>query len=210
MSKELHPKQNLVITDTKVSKKQRAKQKNQNPGVIWLTGISGVGKTTIAIALDEILTRQNFHSYVLDGDFIRSGINKDLNFSDESRHENVRRVGEVAKLMADAGLLVIVALISPFRIDRDMVRQIIPDDEFIEVHIKASLEKCESRDPKNFYKKARTGKIAQFTGVSSIYEEPQNPDLVIDTEFASPAESVKELLDYLFNRGFLKHAEQMS
>ena len=201
---------NLVTTKTKVTKKQRGEQKNQRPGIIWLTGISGAGKTTISVALDEILTKQNFHTYVLDGDDIRGGLNKDLNFSDESRHENVRRVGEVAKLLADAGLLVLVALISPFRADRQTVREIMPHGEFVEVYVKATIEECEKRDPKKFYAKARSGKIAKFTGITSIYEEPLNPELIVDTEQATPAESVQQLLNYLQENNFLQHTDKQN
>ena len=195
--------ENLFPTNMLVSRIQRSRQKNQKSTVVWLTGLSGAGKSTIAFELDKRLTDENYHSYVLDGDNIRAGLNKDLDFSDEGRHENIRRIGELAKLLADAGILVLVAFISPFRSDRTIARKRMPSGEFIEVYVKASLETCRARDPKHIYQKAAAGRIEHFTGLSSIYEEPEKAEIMIDTEKDSPQESVNLLYGYLKGNGFL-------
>lgn len=196
---------NLRQTQTKFNKEQRGKQKNQKPAVIWLTGISGSGKSTLAIALDQYLTTNDFHSFVLDGDNLRSGINNDLDFSDQGRHENIRRVGEIAKLFCDSGLVTVVALISPFRADRETARRIIGSDSFYEIFIKASLETCEKRDTKGFYKRARGGEIPNFTGLDSMYEEPQQAELVVETDDDSPQKSSEYIIAYLKQQGLLSH-----
>lgn len=178
--------------------------RNQAPTIIWFTGLSGAGKTTTASLLERKLTSIGCGTYLLDGDVIRKGLCKDLGFSDQDRIENIRRVGEVAKLMIDAGLIVLASFISPFQRDRDLVRSMVAKGEFIECHVKASLEVCEQRDPKGLYKKARSGELKNFTGVDSLYEKPLNPELVIDTELFSPEELVDKMVDYLKANGVIQ------
>jgi len=179
-----------------IDKEARSKLKCQNPCLIWLTGISGSGKSTIANALDKKLYSLGMHSYVLDGDNMRNGLCKDLGFSDEDRKENIRRVTEVAKLMVDSGLIVIAAFISPFDEDRKMARSVFNNDEFIEVFVNTSFKVAEARDIKGFYKKAREGEIASFTGIGSNYEPPSNADIVLDG--VSPIDfSVEQILSSL-------------
>lgn len=192
---------NVVWHAHNVTRAERAAQKKQQPCVIWFTGLSGAGKSTIANALEGELFRQGFHSYLLDGDNVRHGLNKDLGFSDADRVENIRRIGEVAKLFADAGLIVVTAFISPFRADRNMVRHLMADGEFLEVHVHAALYVCEERDPKGLYKKARAGQIKHFTGIDSPYEAPDAAELTLDTGALSVEESVQVLIDFLRERG---------
>jgi len=163
-----------------IDKDMRSQLKNQKPCVIWLTGISGAGKSTIANALDKKLYAMGKHTHVLDGDNVRNGLCKDLGFADEDRQENIRRVAEVAKLMVDAGLIVITAFISPFREDRQTARNLFEDGEFIEVFVNTPIKVAESRDVKGFYKKAKEGKIANFTGLDSIYESPREAELTVE------------------------------
>ena len=163
--------------------------KNQKPAVLWLTGLSGAGKSTIANLVEKKLARMNRHTFLLDGDNVRHGINKDLGFTDADRVENIRRVGEVAKLMTDAGLIVITAFISPFRAERRMVRQMMQPGEFFEVFIDTPLAAAEARDVKGLYKKARSGQLKNFTGIDSPYEPPEIPELHIDTTQVSPEEA---------------------
>ena len=193
----------LVWHAHKVTRQERATQKRQKPCIVWLTGLSGSGKSTLANALEGELHAAGHHSYLLDGDNIRMGLNKGLGFSDADRVENIRRIGEVAKLFVDAGLIAITAFISPFRADRDMVRSIVGPDEFFEVYVRAPLEVCEQRDPKGMYKKARAGVIKQFTGIDSPYEEPLKPELVIDTAAQDLEHSTRALLDALRRTGRL-------
>jgi bifunctional enzyme CysN/CysC len=193
----------VVWHEHKISKVQRAGQKAQRPGVLWFTGLSGAGKSSIANALEQALFQRGHHSYLLDGDNVRHGLNRDLGFTDEDRVENIRRIGEVARLMADAGLVVLSAFISPFRSDRAMVRELMEPGEFIEIHVHASLETCEGRDPKGLYAKARAGAIKHFTGIDSPYEPPERPELIIDTEKLSIEEGVDLILDHLKQRGIL-------
>ena len=195
---------NVVWHQHKVTRSQRADQKGQRPCVIWLTGLSGAGKSTLANMLEQRLLQRGYHSYLLDGDNIRHGLNQDLGFSQEDRIENIRRVGEVAALMVDAGLIVITAFISPFRADRALVRALVQEGEFIEVYVSASLETCERRDPKGLYAKARAGVIQDFTGVDSPYESPERPELVLDTEQDSVEINIKRLLEYLTERRILR------
>ncbi len=195
--------QNVVWHRQAVDKRSRAAQKAQRPAVLWFTGLSGAGKSTVANALETALFRRGHHSYLLDGDNVRHGLNRDLGFSDDDRVENIRRIGEVAKLMADSGLVVLSAFISPFRADRALVRELMEDGEFIEIHVDAPLEVCESRDPKGLYAKARAGVIRNFTGIDSPYEAPEDPDVVVDTAELSVDECVEELLAYLKRRGIL-------
>lgn len=195
---------NIVWHSHPVDQSSRAEQKGQGPLVIWFTGLSASGKSTIAGALEQILTHQGYHTYLLDGDNVRHGLCKDLGFSDEDRKENIRRVGEVAKLMADAGLISLAAFISPFRADRQIVRDILPEGRFVEVFVDAPLDVCQERDPKGLYAKAMRGEIKQFTGIDSPYEAPENPEVRLDAGGLSVAEAVNELLAYLHEAGILK------
>jgi adenylylsulfate kinase len=187
-----------------VDQEIRAEQKSQRPLVIWFTGLSASGKSTIAGALEQILTRQGYHTYLLDGDNVRHGLCRDLGFSDADRQENIRRVGEVAKLMADAGLIALAAFISPFRADRRLVREILPEGQFIEVFVDAELSVCRERDPKGLYAKAERGEIKQFTGIDSPYEVPESPEVHIRAGAISVAEAVNQLLAYLHGIGALQ------
>ncbi len=180
-----------------------AEQKGQKPAVLWFTGLSGSGKSTIANALQKRLFALGKHSFSLDGDNVRHGLNRDLGFTDADRVENIRRVANVAKLMSDAGLITLVSFISPFRAERQMARNMMEDGEFIEIHIDTPLDVAEQRDVKGLYKKARSGEIKNFTGISSPYEAPQNPELRIDTVNRSPDDAAEEILDYLREHGFL-------
>lgn len=195
---------NIVWHSHPVDQQVRSEQKFQRPLVIWFTGLSASGKSTIAGALEQILTRQNYHTYLLDGDNVRHGLNNDLGFSDEDRQENIRRVGEVAKLMADAGLITLAAFISPFRDDRRLVREILPEGQFIEVFVDAPLTVCQERDPKGLYAKAVRGEIKQFTGIDSPYEIPEKPEVHIRAGEVSVAEAVNQLLSYLHEIGALQ------
>ncbi len=194
----------MVWHEHKVAKTQRANQKAQKPCVIWLTGLSGSGKSTLANGLEQRLLQRGYHSYLLDGDNIRHGLNQDLGFSREDRIENIRRIGEVASLFADAGLIAITAFISPFRADRALVRALVQEGEFIEVYVRASLEACERRDPKGLYAKARAGMIRDFTGIDSPYEPPERPELVLDTEREPVETNLERLLAYLGERRILR------
>jgi bifunctional enzyme CysN/CysC len=171
---------NVTHQDYEVNKLQRSAQKNQKAKVVWLTGLSGSGKSTIANALEKRLFAQGMHSYVLDGDNLRMGLNMDLGFTSTDRAENVRRVSEVAKLMVDAGLIVISALVSPFEVDRQRAKSIFEDGEFVEVFVDTPVDVCRTRDPKGLYKKSAAGEIPNFTGVGQDYEPPKSPTLIVD------------------------------
>jgi len=199
---------NVVWHHHPVDQSVRAAQKDQQPAVVWFTGLSASGKSTLAGALEQVLTTQGYHTYLLDGDNVRHGLCGDLGFSDADRKENIRRVGEVAKLMADAGLIVMAAFISPFRADRQIVRDILPQRQFIEVFMDASLAVCKERDPKGLYAKAERGEIRQFTGIDSPYESPQQPEVRVDADRLSVPEEMNVLLDYLHARGILKAGYQ--
>jgi adenylyl-sulfate kinase len=194
---------NVVWHAHNVTREQRAAQKKQKPCAIWLTGLSGSGKSTLANALEVRLFEAGHHSYLLDGDNVRMGLNKDLGFSDKERVENIRRIGEVAKLFVDSGLIVLTAFISPFKADRQLVRALFKPGEFVEVYVKAPLDVCETRDPKGLYKKARAGQIKQFTGIDSPYEAPDAPELTIDTSQGTLEDSVAALQKHLADRGHL-------
>lgn len=194
---------NIVWHHHKITKKNRIEQLQQSPCVLWFTGLSGSGKSTLAGALEEKLFSMGYHVYLLDGDNVRHGLCKDLGFSDQDRVENIRRIGEVSKLMVDAGMIVLAAFISPFRQDRQIVRQLVDDQEFIEIHVNTPLEVCEQRDPKGLYKKARRGEIKNFTGIDSVYEQPENPELVIETHRQPFEKSVAQIVTYLMERGVL-------
>jgi len=189
--------QNVHWQATDVSREIHARLKNQKPAVLWFTGLSGAGKSTIANLVEKKLVRMNRHTFLLDGDNVRHGLNKDLGFTDADRVENIRRVGEVAKLMTDAGLIVITAFISPFRAERRLVREMIADGEFIEVHIDTSLADAEARDVKGLYKKARSGQLKNFTGIDSPYEPPERPEIHIDTATMSAEEAADFIIERL-------------
>ena len=188
---------NITWHDSEVTKEDRQRQNGHKSAVIWFTGLSGSGKSTVSVALEKALFEEGKHSYRLDGDNVRHGLNKNLGFSPEDRKENIRRIGEVSKLLVDAGTIAITAFISPYREDRDEVREILEDGEFIEVYTECSVEECEKRDPKGLYEKARSGEIKEFTGISAPYEAPKHPEITINTEKQSIDESVKQILNYL-------------
>lgn len=185
---------NLTKTAGFIDKEQREKLLGQKAITYWITGLSGSGKTTLAYGLEKTLLKQGRLCYVLDGDNIRHGLNKDLGFSSADRSENIRRIAEVSRLMNDAGLIVITAFITPFIVDRHMAKEIIGEDNYREIYLSTSLEVCESRDPKGLYQKARSGQLPHFTGVSSPYEVPLSPDLVIDTNNLSLNQSISVIL----------------
>lgn len=192
---------NIHVEELIVDKSARATAKNQRPTVIWFTGLSGSGKSTIAKRLEKRLHDLGNHTYVLDGDNVRHGLNQDLGFTDTDRVENIRRIGEVAKLFADAGLIVMCAFISPFRAERRMVRELLKDDEFVEVYVDASIVECQRRDPKGLYAKALAGKVKNFTGIDSPYESPERAEIHLTTENVSPDVLVDQILGYLREKG---------
>ncbi len=187
----------------KITKEDRTKLLNQKGATIWLTGLSGSGKSTIAVELEHALIENKHQAYILDGDNIRHGLNKNLGFSPEDRTENIRRIGEVAKLFTEANIITIAAFVSPYREDRDNVRKLLGHGEFVEIYVKCSLEVCETRDTKGLYKKARAGEVKDFTGISAPYEEPLNPELTIDSSKLSVEESTREILNYLEEKGYV-------
>jgi adenylylsulfate kinase len=195
---------NIVWHDASVTKDERRKKNNYQSYVLWFTGLSGSGKSTLANALARYLFEVNIQTYVLDGDNIRHGLNKDLGFTDEDRKENIRRIGEVSKLFVDSGQIVLTAFISPFREDRQQVKDILSENEFFEVYVKCSLDECEVRDPKGLYKKARNNEIKHFTGIDSPYEEPENPAIIVNTEKQTVEESVKQIVDFLVGKELIK------
>lgn len=196
--------QNIVWHQHSVTKKERAELKQQKPVVLWFTGLSGAGKSTVAGALEHRLMELGYHTYLLDGDNVRHGLCKDLSFSDSDRKENIRRVGELCKLMADAGLIVLSAFISPHREERAMVRELLPDGEFLEVFVNAPIEVCEQRDPKGLYRKARAGEIKNFTGIDSDYEVPVKPEIELAAGVNTVAHLVDECLAELVKRGIIQ------
>ncbi|MFB5663336.1 adenylyl-sulfate kinase [Alteribacillus sp. HJP-4] len=194
---------NIVWHDASVSRKERSKRLGHESFVLWFTGLSGSGKSTLANAVSRKLFEEDRLTYVLDGDNVRHGLNKDLGFSPEDRQENIRRIGEVAKLFVDAGTIVSTAFISPYKEDRAQVRNLLNDGEFFEVYVKCSLDTCEQRDPKGLYQKARKGEIPEFTGISSPYEEPEAPEIVIDTEEYNIEKAADAILEQLREKGLL-------
>lgn len=188
---------NITWHDSEVTKEERQNRNGHKSAVIWFTGLSGSGKSTVSVALEKALFNEGKQTYRLDGDNVRHGLNKNLGFSPEDRTENIRRIGEVAKLMVDAGSITVTAFISPYKQDRDNVRAILEDGEFIEVYTKCSVEECENRDPKGLYKKARSGEISEFTGISAPYEAPDHPEIILDTEHESIDQSVDRVIQYL-------------
>jgi bifunctional enzyme CysN/CysC len=186
--------QNVHWQATDIGREAHAALKNQVPRILWFTGLSGSGKSTIANEVEKRLALMNRHTFLLDGDNIRHGLNKDLGFTEADRIENIRRVGEVAKLMADAGLIVLTAFISPFRAEREMVREMLPDGEFIEIFVDTPLEVAEARDVKGLYKKARSGALKNFTGIDSPYEAPTSPEIRVNTVEMTPEEAAEHII----------------
>ncbi|WP_173917397.1 adenylyl-sulfate kinase [Halobacillus sp. Marseille-Q1614] len=194
---------NLTWHDTSVVKADYRKKNNHSSGVIWLTGLSGSGKSTIANIVNQKLHQKGLQTYVLDGDNVRHGLNKDLGFGEKDRQENIRRIGEVAKLFADSGTIVLASFISPFRSDRDQIRESLEDNEFIEVYVNCPLKECEQRDPKGIYKKVRNGEIPSFTGIDSPYEEPVNSELVVHTDQESEEASADQIIQLLKQKSWI-------
>ncbi len=194
---------NITWHEGSVTRQERQQLLNQKGVIVWLTGLSASGKSTIACILEQMLLHRKKHAYRLDGDNIRHGLNKNLGFSAEDRAENIRRIGEVARLFADAGVIAITSFISPYARDRDSVRASVPPGEFIEVYVKVSLETAEKRDPKGLYKKARAGEIKGFTGIDDPYEAPQHAELVIDTEKSNAEDAARQILAHLEHGGHL-------
>ncbi len=197
---------NLVWHEQSVTIDDRWKSNGYKSCVLWFTGLSASGKSTVAHALDKYFHRSGIHSYVLDGDNVRHGLNKDLTLSPEDRKENIRRIGEVSKLFVDAGLLVLAAFIAPYREDREQLRPLLEKEQFVEVFVKCSISECEKRDPKGLYKKARTGEIKKFTGLSAPYEEPEHPEIILETDKHSVKECVDQILNYLAENGYVNPA----
>jgi adenylylsulfate kinase len=202
-NKETVKSNNVVWHRTFVDRADRNHLNNHKSGLIWFTGLSASGKSTIAHHVEKELYDRSIRTYVLDGDNVRHGINSNLGFSREDRRENLRRIAEFSKLFVDAGLIVLAAFISPYEKDREYIRGRFEEGDFIEIYVKCPLEKCEERDPKGLYKKARAGIIKNYTGVSTPYEEPLSPELIIDTEKFDLAKSVREVLNFLNKKGFI-------
>ncbi|MES9682361.1 adenylyl-sulfate kinase [Bacillus sp. AFS001701] len=194
---------NIVWHQSSISKEDRRQKNNHHSCILWFTGLSASGKSTIANEIAKALYHLNVQQYVLDGDNIRHGLNKDLGFTDFDRTENIRRIGEVAKLFVDNGQIVLTAFISPFIADRNIVRSLVEQDEFIEVYVECSVETCESRDPKGLYKKAKNGEIQNFTGISSPYEAPINPEITLNTDRQSVQECVETILQFLKSKNYI-------
>jgi adenylylsulfate kinase len=197
---------NIAWHHSTVTRAARAHQRGHRSAILWFTGLSGAGKSTLANAVNSALFEQGLACYVLDGDNIRHGLCNDLGFSDADREENIRRIGEVAKLFVDAGVVALTAFVSPFKADRDKVRALVPAGDFIEIHCAADLDVCEQRDTKGLYAKARAGEIPSFTGISSPYEAPEAPELRVDTGSQPLEESVAQVLGYLQSQGVIPEA----
>jgi adenylylsulfate kinase len=195
---------NTVWHEPTIFREDREKLNKHKSAILWFTGLSGAGKSTLAHAVEDHLHRLGIRTFVLDGDNIRQGLCKDLGFSDADRTENIRRIGEVSKLMLDAGVVVMTAFISPFRKDRQLVRDLVNKGDFIEIHCQAPLSVCEERDPKGLYKKARAGQIPEFTGISSPYEEPETPELVIRTGDKPISDCTNEIIQFLEKSKIIK------
>lgn len=196
--------ENTVWHEQHISKNDRATLKKQKPCLLWYTGLSGSGKSTVANAVDALLFERGCHSYLLDGDNVRHGLNGDLGFSDTDRIENIRRISEVAKLFVDSGLIVSTAFISPFATDRAMASRMLEQGEFIEVYIDTPIEVCEQRDPKGLYKKARAGEIKDFTGIDSTYDVPQIPTIHVKTAEKSIIQCADQIIEYLIEQRFIQ------
>jgi adenylylsulfate kinase len=197
---------NITWHEGTVTRAERSANLGQKGCTLWMTGLSASGKSTVAVALEQVLLQRGKHAYRLDGDNIRMGLNKNLGFSAEDRAENIRRIGEVAKLFADAGIIAVTSFISPYRADRDAVRKLHDDAKipFLEVYVNCPIDEAEKRDPKGLYKKARAGQLKGFTGIDDPYEAPAKPELELRTDKLSIAESVQQLLDLLESHGLLK------
>jgi adenylylsulfate kinase len=196
---------NITWHEHQVSGEDRAALKGHQGAVLWFTGLSGCGKSTIANTVDHLLHSQGKHTSVLDGDNVRHGLNKNLGFSAEDRAENIRRIGEVAKLFADSGTITLAAFVSPYKADRDAVRALLGDGQFVEIYVNASLATCEERDPKGLYKQARAGEIPNFTGIDAPYEEPENVELVLDADTKDIDTLAGEVVAYLEANGYLSN-----
>jgi adenylylsulfate kinase len=194
---------NITWHGGQIGRADRERVLGQRGATVWLTGLSGSGKSTIAVAVEAELVRRGKLAYVLDGDNVRHGLNKNLGFSPADRTENIRRIAEVAKLFTDCGVLAFTSFISPYRADREAARALFAEGDFVEVYVAADVATCEGRDPKGLYQKARAGQIPEFTGISAPYEEPEAPELVLDTARQSPEESVAALIAYLEGKGYL-------
>lgn len=194
---------NVVWHYAEITKENRQELKKHRSAVLWFTGYSGAGKSTVAVALEQELHIRGVHTYILDGDNIRHGLNKNLGFSPEDRKENIRRIGEVSKLFVDAGVMTLSAFISPYQKDRDLVRHLVNENEFIEVYVKCDLSECERRDPKGLYTKARKGEIKEFTGIDAPYEQPVHPEITIETDQESLQNSVEKIIHYLEENNYL-------
>ena len=195
--------ENLFFHQHRVPRNLKEERNNHKSRVLWFTGLSGSGKSTIANATEKLLFDEGFQTYILDGDNVRMGLNKDLGFSPEHRTENIRRITEVAKLFADSGSLVLTAFISPYLEDRLQAREIIGQEDFIEIYIKADLSVCESRDPKGLYKKARAGEIKGFTGIDAPYEAPKNPELIIESDKYDVDTCAEKIVDFLIRKNII-------
>ena len=202
-----NPTRNIVWQETKVTREDRYRLNNHRSCLLWFTGLSGAGKSSLATAVEKELYSYGIRSYVLDGDNIRHGLNSNLGFTPEDRKENIRRIGEVSRLFVDAGLFALTAIISPYREDRQMVRERFAKGEFIEIYVKCPLEVCEMRDPKGLYKKARRGEIQNFTGISAPYEEPLQPEIVVETDKQTLEQSVAQVIQYLKERHYLDYIQ---
>jgi len=194
---------NITWHHANVAKEEREKLLGHKGAVVWFTGLSASGKSTIASEVENLLYETGCLTYVLDGDNVRHGLNNDLGFSPEDREENIRRIGEVAKLFADAGILTMTAFISPYRVDRDRVRELMGDGRFIEVFVDCPVDICEERDPKGLYKRAKAGEIKEFTGISAPYEPPENPEIALDTDKLTIEESAQVIVSFLKQRGIV-------
>ncbi|MGG4488866.1 adenylyl-sulfate kinase [Metabacillus idriensis] len=194
---------NIVWHESSISKQERRDKNKHQSFILWFTGLSASGKSSVANAFARTLFDRGAQAFVLDGDNVRHGLNQDLGFNETDRKENIRRIGEVSRLFVESGQIVLTAFISPYRADRDLVRELVEKDEFLEVYIKCSIEECEKRDPKGLYKKARNEEIKHFTGISAPYEEPANPEIVLDTEKYSIEDCVKQLTKTLIEKGLI-------
>ncbi len=194
---------NIVWHQASIAKEERHNKNKHQSFILWFTGLSASGKSSVANAFARTLFDRGAQSFVLDGDNVRHGLNSDLGFGEEDRKENIRRIGEVSKLFVESGQIVLTAFISPYRADRDLVRSLVGENEFLEVYVKCSVEECEKRDPKGLYKKARNEEIKNFTGISAPYEEPLHPEIIMDTEKHSVEECVKQLTKALIERGLI-------
>lgn len=193
----------IIPHESIITKKDRQRLNGHKSAILWFTGLSGSGKSTLSHKVEEMLFEKGVRTYVLDGDNIRMGLNKNLGFSAEDREENIRRISEVAKLFVDAGLIVLTAFISPYRKDRALARSLVEKGEFIEIYVKCPLDVCEKRDVKGLYEKARKGIIKQFTGIDDPYEEPENPEIIVETDKLSLNQSAQLIIDYLKDNGYL-------